>query len=216
MQNESQLSQLESALLNQAQTLAREELRNVEAVCDRIRSEAAARLKLLEERETLSAKSDAERLFRRRVQAEQTRLAGELDRLRWTLSEAVLSKLNEALVELTQDQERYHAVLSAFLAEAAHALPPGSLVAEVNAADLNRLHPQWEVFSAKAAPGRQVKLDSHGLPSIGGMRIRTGDNRARLDQTFESRMARLKQDIARVAMEKLFSGQPDLDQFIQL
>jgi V/A-type H+-transporting ATPase subunit E len=216
MEDESQVSQLETALLKQAKSLAHEELHNAEVVCNRIRSEAAARMKLLEEREILSAKSDAERLFRRRVQAEEAHLSGELDRLRWTLSEAVISKVKEALVELARDPDRYIPQLSEFLAEAARALPDGTLVAEVNAADLNRLHSQWEDFARKAAPGRKVLLASHGLPSIGGMLIRTEDNRVRLDQTFEARMTRLQDDIARCAMEKLFSGRPNLDQLIQL
>ena len=95
-------------------------------------------------------------------------------------------------------------------------LPSGVLVAEVNATDLSRLHPVWEDFARKAAPGQKVKLTGHGMPSIGGMRIRTDDNLVRLDQTFESRMVRLEEDIARIAMEQLFSGRPNLDQLIQL
>lgn len=216
MENESQVSQLESALLNQAQTLAREEMRNAEVVCNRIRSEASARLKLLEERETLTAKSDAERLFRRRIQTEETHLSSELDRLRWTLSETVLSKVKEALQNLTQDQPRYVQVLSTFLADGTHTLPAGALVVEVNAIDLSRLLPVWTEFTRNAAPDRKIELVVHDLPSIGGMRIRTEDNRVRLDQTFESRIARLEEDIARIAMEQLFSGRPNLDQLIQL
>ncbi|MGA7178427.1 MAG: V-type ATP synthase subunit E family protein [Thiobacillaceae bacterium] len=216
MESETQVSQLETALLNQAQTLAREEMRNAEVVCNRIRSEASARLNLLEEREILSAKADAERLFRRRVQAEETHLSGDLDRLRWTLSEAVLSKVREGLISLTQDQTRYFEVLSAFLAEGVHTLPAGRLVAEVNATDLSRLHPVWADFTRISVPDCDIELAGHNLPSIGGMRLRTEDNRVRLDQTFESRMARLEQDLARVAMEQLFSGRPNLDQLIQL
>ncbi len=216
MDSESQVNQLEQVLLGQAQSLAREELRHAEVACNRIRSEAAARLKLLEERETLAAKSDAERLVRRGIQAEETRLSGELDRLRWTLSETILSQVREALRDLTQDQERYLPVLSGFLAEGARSLPPGPLVAEVNGADLDRLHALWAEFVRQAAPDRQVELAGHGLPSLGGMRVRTADNRVRLDQTFESRLTRLAEDLARVAMEQLFSGRPNLDHLIQL
>jgi V/A-type H+-transporting ATPase subunit E len=216
MDNEAQVTQLEQALLNQAKSLAREESRNAEVACNRIRSEAAARLKLLEERETLAAKSDAERLVRRRIQAEETRLSGELDRLRWTLSETILSRVREALGDLARDHERYMPVLSGFLAEAAQSLPPGPLVAEVNGNDLERLHPRWSQFVRQAAPDREVELAGHGLPSVGGMRIRTADNRVRLDQTFESRLIRLAEDLARIAMEQLFAGKPNLDQLIQL
>ncbi len=216
MDSEAQVNQLEQVLLGQAQSLAREELRNAEVACNRIRSEAAARLKLLEERETLAAKSDAERLVRRRIQAEETRLSGELDRLRWTLSETILTRVREALSALTRDQEKYVPVLSGFLAEAARSLPPGPLVAEVNGADLKRLHPLWPDLVRQATPDRKVELAGHGLPSLGGMRVRTEDNRVRLDQTFESRLNRLAEDLARIAMEQLFAGKPNLDQLIQL
>jgi V/A-type H+-transporting ATPase subunit E len=216
MESESQVAQLEKALLSQAESLAREELRNVVVACSRIRSEAAARLKLLEERETQAAKSDAERLLRRRMQSEETRLSGELDRLRWTLSETILSRVKQALGALTQDTEHYLPVLSGFLAEAARELPPGPLVAEVNGADLDRLRPVWPEWLRSTAPDRKVELAAHGLPSVGGMRIRTADNRVRLDQTFEARLTRLKDALARSAMEQLFAGKPNLDQLIQL
>jgi V/A-type H+-transporting ATPase subunit E len=216
MESESQVDQLEQVLLSQAQSLAQEELRNAVVACSRIRSEAAARLRLLEERETLAAKSDAERLVRRRIQADETRLSGELDRLRWTLSETILSRVKDALSALTQDPEHYLPVLSGFLAEAARELPLGPLVAEVNGTDLDRLRPVWPKWYRQAAPDRQVELAAHGLPSVGGMRIRTADNRVRLDQTFEARLTRLEEDLARSAMEQLFAGKPILDQLIQL
>jgi V/A-type H+-transporting ATPase subunit E len=170
----------------------------------------------LEERETLAAKSDAERLVRRRTQTEETRLSGDLDRLRWTLSETILSRVKEALGALTQDTEHYFPVLSGFLAEAARELPPGPLVAEVNGSDLDRLRPLWPKWLRQTVPDRQVELATHGLPSVGGIRIRTADNRARLDQTFEARLTRLEEDLARSAMEELFAGRPNIDQLIQL
>jgi V/A-type H+-transporting ATPase subunit E len=61
-------------------------------------------------------------------------------------------------------------------------------------------------MAARAAPGRTVVLAGHGLPSIGGIRVRLADNRARLDQTFEARLARLADELARVAMEHLFAS----------
>jgi vacuolar-type H+-ATPase subunit E/Vma4 len=216
MENETQVSQLETALLNQARTLAREELHNAEVACNRIRADAAARLKLIEQREILSVKADAERLLRRRIQSEETHLSGELDQLRWTLCEAVLTKVKDALHDLVQDTDQYFPVLSVFLSDAARNLPGASLVAEVNATDLERLSPFWPNFVSTTVPDRKVRLAGHGLSSIGGMRIRREDNRARVDQTFETRIEQLQADLARVAMEQLFSGKPDLDQLIHL
>ena len=55
-----------------------------------------------------------------------------------------------------------------------------------------------------------MTLASHGRPSLGGIRVRLADDRARLDQTFEARQARLADELARVAMERLFASAPDL------
>ena len=158
----------------------------------------------------LAAKSEAERLLRRRVQAAETRLAADLDRLRWTLTESVLSQVRHALQELVKDDKRYLPILSALLATAAEQLPPGDLVVEVNPADMDRLKAGWTAFAAQAAPGRKVELAALAQPGIGGMRVRLANNRARLDQTFAARQERLDNELARVAMERLFASTPDL------
>ena len=210
MDTDAQVSQLEQALLQQAETLAREHLQNAESARARILAESAEKLKLAEAREVLSAKVEAERLVRQQTQAAETRLAAELDRLRWALTEATLAEVKTAFRRLVQDEPRYLKTLEAWLATAAHALPPGDLVAEVRPEDEQRLARQWPDMVARVAPGRSVVLAAHGLPSEGGIRVRLADNRARLDQTFEARQARLADELARVAMERLFASAPDL------
>jgi V/A-type H+-transporting ATPase subunit E len=214
MEADAQVSQLEQALLQQAETLAREQLQNAESARVRILAESAEKLKLVEEREVLAAKVEAERLVRRQSQAAETRLAAELDRLRWALTEATLSEVKTAFRKLVQDEARYLETLEAWLAAAAQALPPGDLVAEVRPEDEHRLAPLWQERVARAAPGRAVTLAVLGLPSEGGIRVRLADNRARLDQTFEARQARLADELARVMMERLFASTPDLGTLI--
>lgn len=210
MDNELQVTQLEAALLRQAETLAREQHQNAEVVRARILAESADKLKLAEEREVLAAKAEAERMVRRQSQAAETRLASELDRLRWALTEATLSGVKLAFQELVDDQAAYLPVLEQWLAAAAQALPAGDLMAEVRPEDEQMLTPSWQDLVARAAPGRKVTLHSHGQVSEGGMRVRMADNRAQLDQTFEARQSRLADELARVAMERLFSSAPDL------
>ena len=214
MEADAQVSQLEQALLQQAETLAREQLQNAEAARARILAESAEKLKLAGERDVLAAKVEAERLVRRHTQAAETRLAAELDRLRWALTEATLAGVKTAFRQLVQDETRYLELLEAWLAAAAQALPPGDLVAEVRPEDERRLAPQWAEIAARAAPGRAVTLASHSPPSEGGIRVRLADNRAQLDQTFEARHARLADELARVAMERLFASAPDLGTLI--
>lgn len=210
MEGAAQVSQLEQALLQQAETLARELLQNAESARARMLAESADRLKLAGEHEVLAAKIEGERLVRRQGQAAETRLAAELDRLRWALTESTLSEVKTAFRQLAHDETRYLGVLEAWLAAAAQALPPGDLVAEVRPEDEKRLVPAWHETIARAAPGRTVTLASLGQPSEGGIRVRMADNRAQLDQTFEARHARLADELARVAMERLFASAPDL------
>lgn len=214
MEAEAQVSQLEQALLRQAETLVREQQQNAQAACARILSESAEKLKLSEEREVLAAKVDAERRVRRQTQAAETRLSGELDRLRWALTESTLSEMKQAFMKTVADDARYRQVLEAWLAAAAQALPPGDLVAEVRPDDEKRLAAAWKDIVARAAPGRSVTLASHTQPSVGGIRVRLADNRAQLDQTFEARQTRLADELARVAMERLFASTPDLGTLI--
>lgn len=210
MDTDRQISQLEEALVRQAETIAREQLQNAEVLRARILAEAADKMKIAEEREVLAAKAESERMVRRHAQAAETRLAAELDRLRWALTEATLSGVRIAFQELVAEDARYFEAIEAWLAAAARDLPTGDLVAEVRVDDEKRLAAVWADLCARAAPGRKVDLRVHNRISEGGVRVRLADNRAQLDQTFEARQERLADDLARVAMERLFASAPDL------
>ncbi len=210
MEADAQVTQLEQALIRQAESLAREQRERAESGKARILNDASERIRLAEKREVLAAKSEAERMVRRQTQAAETRLAADLDRLRWALTGVTLSGVQMAFKKLVDDDERYRAVLEQWLATAARELPPGDLVAEVRPIDQPRLIMAWEGIKARAAPGRVVELTTHGMISMGGLRVRTADNRAQLDQTFEARRLRLADELARVAMERLFASAPDL------
>jgi V/A-type H+-transporting ATPase subunit E len=204
MDADAQVSQLEAALLHQAETLVREQRQNTEAARARILKEMADGLRLAGEREVALAKAEAERKVLRQVQAAEARQAAEVDRLRWALTEAALAGVRSAFQQLVGDDKRYPAVLEAWLADAARALPSGDLVAEVRPADQQRLALEWANIVARAAPGRRIELQSHGQISEGGVRVRLADNRAQIDHTFEGRQSRLADELARVAMERLF------------
>ena len=210
MEAEAQVTQLEQALLRQAETLAREHRHNAEAARTRILNEVTERLKLFEEREILGAKAEAERMVRRQTQAAETRLAGELDRMRWALTEDTLAQVKVAFQGLVKERPRYAQVLESWLAAAAASLPPGDLVVEARADDQPLLAPLWVELCRRAAPDRKVELRAHGARSEGGIRVLTADGRARLDQTFEARQSRLAEELARVSMERLFASAPDL------
>ncbi|QLQ02146.1 MAG: hypothetical protein HZY77_04105 [Thiobacillus sp.] len=159
-----QVSQLEQALQQQAGTLARELLQNAESARARMLAESAEKLRLAGEHEVLGAKVEAERLVRRQGQAAETRLAAELDRLRWALTESALAEVKIAFRHLVQDETRYLDVLEAWLAAAAQALPPGDLVAEVRPEDEKRLAPRW-MKCARARRGVASRSPRTAIPA---------------------------------------------------
>lgn len=215
MEADTQVTQLEQALLRQAETLAREQHERAESGRTRILGEVTEKIRLAQEREVMAAKAQAEKHIKRQAQAAETRLAAELDRLRWALTEATLSSVQLAFQDLVDDDSRYLEVLEGWLAAAAQALPQGDLVVEVRPVDQPRLSLEWADIAARAAPGRRVELAVHDLISEGGLRVRLADNRARIDQTFEARGARLADDLARVTMERLFASAPDLGTLVR-
>jgi V/A-type H+-transporting ATPase subunit E len=210
MDRDSQVSQLEQALLHQAESLAREHLHSAELARVRIHGDAEERLKLRMDREMMSAKAEAEQMLRQRLQSAETRLAADLDRLRWALTQSILAQMRDALQDLVLDEARYHELLADLLAAAAAQLPVGDLVVEVAASDAGGLQKVWPALAAGAVPGRKADLVTSAQPSLGGIRVRLADNRAQVDQTFEARQERLAEELARVVMERLFATAPDL------
>lgn len=204
MDADAQVSQLEAALLHQAETLVREQHQNTETTRARILQEAAESLKLAEEHEVAAARTEAERKVLRHVQAAETRFAADLDRLRWALTEATLAGMHQAFQQLVDDDQRYLGVLETWLADAAQSLSAGDLVAEVRPADQPRLAADWKNIVTRAAPGRRIELHTHNQISAGGILVRLADNRAQINHSFEGRRSRLADELARVAMERLF------------
>jgi len=211
MDTEPQITQLEQALLEQAETLAREQQANAVATRERILAESAEKLRLAEEREVLAAKIAAERLLKREMQAAESQLTVELDQLRWALTASALDAVDQAFQTLTRDRNAYRAVLEAWLQAAVVALPEGELIAEVRADDEHWLSAEWDAVVARAAPARLVRLQALADSSLGGLRVRLVNNRVQVDQTYEARRARLADALALLVMERLFASTPDLE-----
>lgn len=197
---------LEASLIARAQMLAQEFLSGAASRREEIMAEANERLHLREEHEVLAARAAADRLQRQQVQSAEIRLAGESDRLRWTLVQAVLTQLDEAVAALTSDEGKYLPILAGFIASGAAALDADTVVVELNAQDLARLNSRWETFSKDLAPGKTLQLSHHPLRSSGGALLRDTENRVRINQTFEGRKQRMSQTLIQVVMERLFSS----------
>lgn len=202
--SDQQLSALEQAIMARAEELAEEFSDKARRQRDEILRDAAERLHLAEEREVLVAKAEAERQFRRLTQASELKMQGRLDTLRWELVRSVQGRLAEQMAALREDREAYRAWLVEMVREGAQNLPDGELSAEVNADDLDWLADEWQALAREAAPQRTIQLQEKPGWGSGGVKLRSADNRAQLDNRFEGRMARFEAQIQRTILRQLF------------
>jgi V/A-type H+-transporting ATPase subunit E len=198
-----QVQELEQAIMGRAERLAAEYRERAKRSRDNILREAAERLRLREEREESIAKALGERTYRQQVQANELKMQSQLDQVRWNLVENVERRLAKRMQTfITQNEADYLEMLRVQLAESARQIERGDLVIEANAQDLTRLQAQWERF-VQAAPGKQIRLATDPIETLGGLLVRSEDNRIRVDNTFEGRRERLRLRIQQVILERL-------------
>ncbi len=203
----SNLEQLESAIRQQADNLANSHLEAAQQKAEQILADSAKRLQKREEREREIAEVAANQEFRRRVQASEIKMQAELDKLRWSLVQSVLSDLQMELKQLRQEEDSYMALLKQYLKNAAQLFDEKELVVEVNADDHLLLAPLWESFVKDAVPDKTCKLLLASNKNLtGGLLVRNEVDRIRVDNTFEGLIERLKNDIYQIITTQLFAS----------
>ncbi len=168
-----QVEALEKAILKRAEEMATESRQRGEAGRRNILRESSERLHLREEKETLLAKSLADRAYLRKVQADELKLRGKLDHMRWNLVQMVIQRLAERMTELRRDDSRYLPLLQTFLKQAAALIATDELEVSLNPEDRQRLQPTWDEFSAGLVAGKKFILAEQPIKSIGGLRVQT-------------------------------------------
>lgn len=211
MTSDAQVRNLEDALLARARALVREHLDKAAAQREHLLAEVAQRLRLAEEREILAAKVEADRAFRRRVQAAEIRMQGELDRLRWTLVQAVLASMQGVLATLVADEARYVALLSGYLRSAAPCIGADPVLVALNARDRDRFAVRWDALFGDAAPPLRLELAEAPHSGSGGVIVRDAQDSVRIDDTFEGRLDRLGEAVHAAVLERLFAAVPHME-----
>jgi V/A-type H+-transporting ATPase subunit E len=198
-----QVEALENAILQHAEEMARESRKSAEVSRRNILRESSERLHLREQKETLLAKSLADRAYLRKVQADELKLRSNLDHMRWNLVQMVIERLAQCMTGLREDEPAYHALLQALLQQATVQIEGPELLIALNHDDRRRLQPRWEAFTAEAAVDKHILLAETPIETLGGLLVSTPDNRLRIDHTFEGRLERLQQKIQLVLVERL-------------
>nr|WP_242469396.1 V-type ATP synthase subunit E family protein [Rhabdochromatium marinum] len=194
---------MEQAILARAERLAQEYRERGQRSRDAILREAASKLRLREEREDSIAKALGERTFRQRVQAQEIKMQSDLDRTRWNLVRNVEARLTEKMLAHTENEPAYLETLSGFIRAAAEEIEHHELRVHANARDLKRLQSHWERILAVVPDQVQLKLAEDPINTLAGVLISSADERIRVDNTFEGRLARLGTRVQQTILERL-------------
>ena len=198
-----QVEALERAILEHAEEMARETRKGAEVGRRDILRESSERLHLREEKETLLAKSLADRAYLRKVQADELKLQSILDHMRWNLVQMVVQRLSERMHELRQHQASYRSLLRSLLKQAATQIEADRLEVSFNDEDRRQLEPEWEEFTVGLVPDKELLLANTNIDTIGGLLVSTEDHRIKIDHTFEGRLNRLQRKILQTLVERL-------------
>lgn len=198
-----QVEALERAILDHAEEMARETRKGAEVGRRDILRESSERLHLREEKETLLAKSLADRAYLRKVQADELKLQSILDHMRWNLVQMVVQRLSERMLELRQHQAGYRSLLRSLLKQAATQIEADRLEVSFNAEDRRQLEPEWEEFTGGLVADKALLLANTNIDTIGGLLVATEDQRIQIDHTFEGRLNRLQRKILQALVERL-------------
>ena len=198
-----QVEALEKAILDHANDMARESQKSAEISRRNILRESSERLHLREEKETLLAKSQAERAYLRKVQADELKLRSNLDHMRWNLVQMVMQRLAQRMSDLRRDQTRYQQLLQALLQQATALIDGPELLVSFNQEDRHLLQPRWGEFTDALATDKHILLAEQPIETLGGLLVTTPDQRVRIDHTFEGRLARLQDKLRLVLVERL-------------
>ncbi len=204
MDTNQQLERLEAAILQRAQVLAETQQQAGQQQREKILADAAKRLRQQEERELAAAQIAAERVYQQRVQASEIKMQAELDQLRWSLVQTVMSDLREHFQQLTQQQTHYLTLLKQYLSHAIALFDQTELVVEVNRADYELLSPQWNDLIEKITD-KHCLLSVHSRSSMGGLLVHDLEDRIRVDNTFEGLVERLENELHQVIIAQLFA-----------
>ncbi len=204
----SQVASLKQAIVDRARELSAEHVRQGQMTRNRIMDDARDKLKLMEQKELLAAKENAERVYQRRVQASEIKLQAEMDRNRWGLVQSVMDEVQRRVAELVADRDAYDPVFRQLLLQGIQLLGIEHQVAKVNHDDRQYYQQNWDELVGDT--GFNVELSDELGPCVGGVRLYSIDGEMLVDNTFDGIIERRHDGLMRLVFERLFSKVPSM------
>jgi len=210
MSSDLKVEDLEKALMQRANDLAKEYLQRAKRSHDHFIEDENERLQLREEKEIMSAKMLADCTYRSQVQSSELKVQKKLDQLRWQLFKDVLTEVKQEIYSIIKDQEQYQQLIIEFIKHSMLAISTNSdtnagLIVELNQNDYTNLLSQWPVIIKQLNCDNNIKLSDQFHHMSGGIIVYNQKRSIRIDNTFEGRIERLSESIHQLVSEEFFS-----------
>lgn len=198
-----QVKALKDAIIKRANELAKEHVQQGKLVRNKIMQDAREKVNIMEKKELLAAKDNADREYMRLVQSTELRMQAELDRNRWGLVESVMDKVARKVAAISEQREVYEPVLYDLIKKGVEDINLPRLVATLNANDHPQLQQKWAEFVQELKA--DITLSSKYCSCSGGVRLYSEDGSVMVDNTFEGIIERRRDELMRLVFERLFS-----------
>ncbi len=203
MNEDAQITALQDAIIQRARELAEEHVNQGKMTRNRILKDARDKVQLMEKKELLLAKENAEREYQRLIQASELHLQSELDRNRWGMVQSVMDSVVRRVADFAENSADYKAVLLKLVANGASDMQQPSLVAQLNYRDQKIYADGWDDFIAPL--DLDILLSDEDCDCSGGVRLKSVDGSMMVDNTFEGIFSRYNETLMRIIFERLFS-----------
>jgi V/A-type H+/Na+-transporting ATPase subunit E len=207
-ESENQVRALQNAIIKRAHELNEEHISQGQMTRTRIMEDARAKVKLMEQKELLAAKENAEREYQRRVQANEIQLQASMDRHRWGLVQSVMDKVHQQVTQITSDTRVYDKIFNQLLVDGVNMLGQSKQVAMLNHRDMKNYTGSWKKMVEGL--GVEVELSEELCDCSGGLRLQSVDGSMMVDNTFEGITSRYEDELLRTIFERLFSRVPSM------
>jgi len=204
--NNDQVKALQHAILERAETLSNEHIQQGKMTRNKIIEDVREKIKLMEQKELLSAKVRSDREYQRLVQASELRIHAELDRNRWGLVQSVMDNVVLELSHLHQDKEAYLTIFKGLLKHGVSMMHQSPLIASVNSEDISQMSTNWQAIVEECCSADvEVRLSNTPCLCSGGLKLVSESGDVMLDNTFEGIITRRDDALQRLIFERLFS-----------
>ncbi|MBL6998391.1 MAG: V-type ATP synthase subunit E [Gammaproteobacteria bacterium] len=201
-----QVKALQKAILDRAHQLSDEHIQQGKMTRNKIMQDTREKIKLMEQKELLAAKLNADREYQRLVQASELRIQAELDRNRWGLVQSVVHHMVQELDRQHKDRKRYPVIFRNLLRQGVAAMGPCAVTAFINSDDLSQFSKTWDSLVVECCgTNKKISLSGEACICSGGLKLVSDDGDVMIDNTFEGIIGRRDEELKRRIFERLFS-----------